>query len=176
MIRSMRTVLCRAILGVLADRQITVFAVSEATRIPLPDLRRLLEFGSPLDPEAADRLIAWSMKMIVVSKPRKAAITKPRLMTPEVIGQDAPAVDRPSGGARIPLPLAGALIRMIVRSSATGSGGCIPNPHSPAVAASSAAAAQCSSMNGGRVSVSAAAPAHNGRPKCRARCRLCQHH
>ena len=128
-IRSMKVVLCRTILGVLADRRVNVFAVSEACQIPIMDLRRLVEFGSALSADEADRLIAWGMKLIVVSKPRKAAITKPRLMNSGSDRPDASVGDRPSGGARIPLPLAGALVRMIVRPSATGSGGCIPrNP------------------------------------------------
>jgi hypothetical protein len=71
MIRSLRAVLCRALVGVLADRHVTVFAVAEACRIPITDLRRLVEFGSALDHEAAERLIRWGMKMAVVAKPRK---------------------------------------------------------------------------------------------------------
>ena len=34
MIRSMRTVLCRTLLGVLDDRRINVFSVAELCRIP----------------------------------------------------------------------------------------------------------------------------------------------
>ena len=50
MIRSMRTVLCRTLLGVLDDRRINVFSVAKSS-IPIADLKRLLEFGSPLSSE-----------------------------------------------------------------------------------------------------------------------------
>ena len=73
MIRSMRTVLCRALVGVLADRHVSVFAVAEAACVPITDLRRLVEFGSPLDDEAAGRLIGWGMRMAIVARPRPAA-------------------------------------------------------------------------------------------------------
>ena len=53
MIRSMRTVLTRCLLGVLADRKISVFQVAEAVSLPVTDLKRLVEFASPLDPEAS---------------------------------------------------------------------------------------------------------------------------
>jgi hypothetical protein len=79
MIRSMRTVLCRALLGVLADRQFNLFAVAEACQIPLPDLRRLIEFGSPLDAEAAERLIVWGMRMAVVARPKGQKRTPVRI-------------------------------------------------------------------------------------------------
>ena len=71
MIRSIRVVLCRTVLGVLEDRGIRVHAVAEATLIPLVELRRLIEYGSPLDAQAAERLIAWGMRMIVVSRPNE---------------------------------------------------------------------------------------------------------
>ena len=56
MIRSMKAVLCRTLLGVLDQRGVKIFAVSEATRIPLAELRRVLEFGS-IDRHTADRLV-----------------------------------------------------------------------------------------------------------------------
>ena len=59
MIRSIRVVYHRTLLGVLADRDIRIHAIAEWCRIPLTELRRLLEFGSPLDAEAAERLVAW---------------------------------------------------------------------------------------------------------------------
>ena len=72
-IRSMTVVLSRALLGVLDDRGVRIFAVSQATCIPVVELRRLLEFGSPLDPETATKLIGWAMRMAVVSKPKTRA-------------------------------------------------------------------------------------------------------
>ena len=58
LIRSMRVILCRTLLGVLDSRRVNIFAVSEATRIPIPELRRLVEFASPLDRDSAERLVS----------------------------------------------------------------------------------------------------------------------
>ena len=69
MIRSMTSVLCRTLLAVLDSRGIHIFAVAQATCIPLPELRRLCEFGTPLD--------SWAMKKTVVSKPKGRATAKP---------------------------------------------------------------------------------------------------
>ena len=75
-IRSMRTVLCRAILGVLDDRRINVFSVAESCRIPIADLKRLLEFGSPLSSEESERLVQWGTRMAIVSKPKAGKINQ----------------------------------------------------------------------------------------------------
>ena len=57
MIRSVRIILCRRLLGMLESRGIRIHAVAEQTRISVVDLRRLVEFGSPLEDAAAQRLI-----------------------------------------------------------------------------------------------------------------------
>ena len=75
-IRSMKVVLSRCILGVLADRSINVFGVAKACRIPIVDLKRLLEFGSALDQESAERLVQWGTRMATVSKPRPGKINQ----------------------------------------------------------------------------------------------------
>ena len=67
MIRSMRTVLCRTLLGVLDDRGIHIHAVATWCRIPIMDLHQLAEFGSPLDAEAAERLIGFGARMVDIS-------------------------------------------------------------------------------------------------------------
>ena len=72
-IRSLRVVYHRTLLGVLADRGIRFQAVAEWCRIPITEVRRLLEFGSPLDAEAAERLVAWGTRMIEISKPKTRA-------------------------------------------------------------------------------------------------------
>ena len=36
--------------------------------VPIPELRRLLEYGSPLDAGAAERLVAFGTRMIDISK------------------------------------------------------------------------------------------------------------
>ena len=69
----MRTVLTRCLLGVLDDRKISVFQVAEAVSLPVTDLKRLVEFASPLDPEASGRPVAWGMRMVVVSRPKSRA-------------------------------------------------------------------------------------------------------
>jgi hypothetical protein len=66
-IQSTKVILCRAILGVLKDRGIHIHLVAEQTHISIVELRRLLEFGSPLEPPEAERLIAWGMKMALAS-------------------------------------------------------------------------------------------------------------
>ena len=76
MIRSMRTVLCRTLLGVLDDRRINVFSVAESCRIPIADLKRLLEFGSPLSSEESERLVQWGTRMAIVSKPKAGKINQ----------------------------------------------------------------------------------------------------
>jgi hypothetical protein len=73
MIRSMRTVLCHTMLGVLGDRGISMRAIAEWCRIPITDLHRLAEFGSPLDAGAAERLIDWGTRMIDISSIARAA-------------------------------------------------------------------------------------------------------
>jgi len=65
MIRSIATVLCRAVVRQLGIGGI--HAVVEATRISVIDLR-LVEFGSPLEDEAAERPIDWGMGMALASK------------------------------------------------------------------------------------------------------------
>ena len=77
MIRSTRVILCRTLLGVLDSRRVNIFAVSEATRIPIPELRRLVEFASPLDRDSAERLVGWAMKMTIVTKPKTRASSAP---------------------------------------------------------------------------------------------------
>jgi hypothetical protein len=58
MIHSVRVVPCRTLLGVLDDRGMRIHAVAEVGCVSPVDLRRLFEFGSPLDPEAAERMVA----------------------------------------------------------------------------------------------------------------------
>ena len=67
MIRSIATVLCRAVVRQLGIGGISIHAVVEATRISVIDLR-LVEFGSPLEDEAAERPIDWGMGMALASK------------------------------------------------------------------------------------------------------------
>ena len=76
MIRSMRTVLCRTLLGVLDDRRINVFSVAKSCRIPIADLKRLLEFGSPLSSEESERLVQWGTRMAIASKPKAGKINQ----------------------------------------------------------------------------------------------------
>ena len=71
-IPSMRVVYHRTLLGVLVDRGIRLHLAAEWCRIPITEFRRLLEFGSPLDAEAAERLAAWGTRMIEISKPKTA--------------------------------------------------------------------------------------------------------
>ena len=73
-IRTMRTVLCRALLGVLADQGFSVFAVAKAINAPVADLKRLQEVGSPLDPDSAEKLVAWGMRAVAVVKPPKREV------------------------------------------------------------------------------------------------------
>ena len=73
-IRTMRTVLCRALLGVLADQGFSVFALAKAISAPVADLKRLQEVGSPLDPELAEKLVAWGMRAGAVVKPTKREV------------------------------------------------------------------------------------------------------
>jgi hypothetical protein len=77
MIRSIRVVLTRRLLGVLDSRGIRVHTVAEQTRISLVDLHRLVEFASPLDHRDAGRLIEWGMKTVIVSQPKTRARSKP---------------------------------------------------------------------------------------------------
>ncbi len=80
MIRSVSIILCRTLLSVLDDRGISTCAVAQSTFILIVDLRRALEFGSPLDDEAAKRLIAWATRVVVVvSLPRKKAMLPNRI-------------------------------------------------------------------------------------------------
>jgi hypothetical protein len=73
----MRVVYHRTLLGVLADRGIRLHAVAEWCRIPITELRRLLEFGSPLDAEAAGRLVAWGTRMVEISWLAKPPVLPP---------------------------------------------------------------------------------------------------
>ena len=59
----------RHLLGVLDSRGIRIHAVAEATCVSLLELR-LVEFGSPHEHEAAERLIARGMRMVIVSEPK----------------------------------------------------------------------------------------------------------
>ncbi len=79
MIHSVRVILCRALLGVLDDRGIRIHALAQAPLITIVDLRRLLEFGSLLDTQAAERLIAWGMRTIVVSRAKARMISLNRI-------------------------------------------------------------------------------------------------
>src|SRR5262245_1634924 len=67
MIWSMRTVLCRTMLGVLDDRGIRLHTVAWWCRIPIIDLRGLAESGAPLDAAAAERLIGFGTRMVDIS-------------------------------------------------------------------------------------------------------------
>jgi hypothetical protein len=51
-----KTSASHTMLGVLGDRGISMQAIAEWCRIPITDLHRLAEFGSPLDAGAAERL------------------------------------------------------------------------------------------------------------------------
>jgi hypothetical protein len=82
MIRSIRVILCRTLLRVLDDRGIGIHAVAQSIFISIVDLRRLLEFGSPLEPQAAERLIAWGTRMVVASQPKKH-VTHPNRISGE---------------------------------------------------------------------------------------------
>ena len=57
MIRSMRVVLCRTLLAVLATRGVKVHAVAEATAISIVEVQRLIEFGSPLDAATGNKFV-----------------------------------------------------------------------------------------------------------------------
>ena len=72
-IRTMRVVYLRTLLGVLADRGVQIHAVAMWLRIPIRDLRRLVEFGAPLDAEVGERFIAWGTRIEEVSRSRQAA-------------------------------------------------------------------------------------------------------
>ncbi len=63
----------RTLLGVLAERGVQIQAVAMWLRIPIRNLRRLAEFGAPLDAAVAERLIAWGTRIEEVSRPRQAA-------------------------------------------------------------------------------------------------------
>ncbi len=98
-IKTMRVVLCRAILRTLADRRVTIFSVAESAGISIVELRRLMEFASPLGEDESERLLDFA-RTVDVPKPvpvRKQIHKRKRWtrpvghvsMTPELIGQDA---------------------------------------------------------------------------------------
>jgi hypothetical protein len=72
MIRSLAVVHHRLIVGGLVDRGISLFRISEGAAVSIVGLRRLMEFASPLGAEEAGRLVSWSTKMILISRPKPA--------------------------------------------------------------------------------------------------------
>ena len=79
MIRSLTVVRHRLIVGVLGDRGIGLHKIAERAGVSIVELRRLMEFASPLSEEEAARLVAWGTRMLVVPKPRKPATRVTRM-------------------------------------------------------------------------------------------------
>ena len=79
MIRSLKVIHHRLLVGVLSDRGLSLHKVAEGAAVSIVELRRLMEFASPLSEEEAARLVAWGTRMLVVSKPRKPATRVTRM-------------------------------------------------------------------------------------------------
>jgi len=60
MIQSMRCIFLRTSVRALNSKGIKLHEIAITAMISVPDLQRLMEFGSMLDREMADRLIAFS--------------------------------------------------------------------------------------------------------------------
>lgn len=58
-IRSMRVVYLRSICGSLEKRGLRIHDIADGASIGVMELRRLLEFGSMLESESAERLVSF---------------------------------------------------------------------------------------------------------------------
>ena len=75
----------------LDDRGVRIFAIAKATCIPIQDLHRLMEIGSPLTADEAARLTSWGARMLVISRPR------PRLLPGPIRPVSIPSAMPPPG-------------------------------------------------------------------------------
>ncbi|MET0598911.1 MAG: hypothetical protein ABWZ57_13725 [Mesorhizobium sp.] len=85
MIRSLKVVLCRTVVRHLQSRY-RIDQIAQDTRIPVMELRRLMEFGSPLGADDSARLIrfgrAFSTRPKAPSPVQRAHAERPVSLAP----------------------------------------------------------------------------------------------